>query len=563
MLQSTRDLAELRQRLLPRLSFRTPAAAGPPAAVLVCTSMGCLAAKSEAVIAALKEEVAALGLDVTVHETGCLGLCKFGPAALVYPGQVLYLGLDPDAVRKIAREHLRDGRLVAEHLFRDPETGAAIAQLPNIPFFRRQLRAVLAQVGVIDPGSLEDYIAAGGYAAFATVLGWQPEAVVAAVSRAGLRGRGGAGFPTGRKWAAAAAQPAKRKYIVCNADEGDPGAFMDRSIIEGTPHAVLEGMLIAGYAVGAQEGIVYVRAEYPLAVKRLETAIRQARRAGLLGKNLLGSDFSFDVEICHGAGAFVCGEETALLASVMGRRGESRPRPPYPVEEGLWGEPTVLNNVETLANVPLIIRKGPEWFAGIGTEKSKGTKIFSLAGSINITGLIEVPMGVSLREIVFGLGYGPPAGRELKAVQTGGPSGGFLPARHLDTPVDYESLKELGTIMGSGGMIVLDEASCMVDVARFYTAFGQDESCGRCTPCRVGTKRMVELLDRITGGTATVADLELLEKLAEDVKDASLCGLGQTVPNPVLSSLRFFRDEYLAHVKERRCPAGRCRKLLH
>ncbi|MEW6192855.1 MAG: NADH-ubiquinone oxidoreductase-F iron-sulfur binding region domain-containing protein [Bacillota bacterium] len=563
LLRTPQDLKNLQDYLLPRLRHREPGTTGRPVEVLVCTSMGCLSANSGAVIDALKEEIGTLNLDVAVRETGCIGLCKLGPVAVVYPGRTLYLRLDPDAAREVVREYLRDGRYVTEHLYRDPNTGKCFARLDSIPFFQRQRRVVLENAGVIAPEKLEDYLARGGYTALAAALGQPPEAAVDAVTRAGLRGRGGAGFPTGRKWAAAAARPARTKYIVCNADEGDPGAFMDRSIIEANPHSVIEGMLIAGYAVGAREGIVYVRAEYPLAVKRLETAIRQARRAGLLGKNILGSNFPFNIEICHGAGAFVCGEETALLNSVMGRRGEPRPRPPYPVEEGLWGEPTVINNVETLANVPLIIRHGPEWFARTGTEKSKGTKIFSLAGSINITGLVEVPMGVSLKQIIFDLGNGVAEKRELKAVQTGGPSGGFLPAHLVDTPVDYESLKELGTIMGSGGMIVLDNTSCIVDVAHFYTVFGQDESCGRCTPCRVGTKRMVEILDRIAGGTATVEDLELLENLSEDIKDASLCGLGQTVPNPVLSSLRFFKDEYLAHIKDRRCPAGVCRKLLH
>ncbi|MEW5762576.1 MAG: NuoF family protein [Bacillota bacterium] len=536
---------------------------GPPAQVLVCTGLGCMSAGSQDVLKALKKEIRARGLDVAVTHTGCFGFCRMGPLAVVHPGGIFYTRLNAGHVPQLVRTHLAGGEPVEELLYRGPD-GRAVLFMHDVPFFRRQTRVVMADAGLINPEDIEEYIARDGYLALAEALGsLAPEEVIDIVTRSGLRGRGGAGFPTGRKWAFAREAEAHPKYIVCNADEGDPGAFMDRAILEGNPHAVLEGMLIAGYAVGAGEGYIYVRAEYPLAVRRLEIAVRQARQAGLLGKSILGSDFGFDIDLCMGAGAFVCGEETALLRSAMGERGEPRPRPPFPAEAGLWGKPTVINNVETLANVPLILRRGWEWFAGIGTGRSKGTKIFSIAGQINNTGLVEVPMGTSLRTVVCDIGGGVPAGRRLKAVQTGGPSGGCIPAHLIDVPIDYESLAELGTIMGSGGLIVLDETNCMVDIARFYLAFAGEESCGQCTPCRIGVHRMVEILDRITGGRATESDLRELEDLARDIRETALCGLGQTAPNVVLSTLRYFRDEYLTHVRERRCPAGVCKPLLH
>jgi NADH-quinone oxidoreductase subunit F len=433
----------------------------------------------------------------------------------------------------------------------------------DINFFRAQNRVVLRNCGLINPEDIGEYIAMDGYFALADVLvNKQPGEVIDIISASGLRGRGGGGFPVGRKWAIAAAARGDVKYVVCNADEGDPGAFMDRSILEGDPHSVLEAMTIAGYCIGAQRGYIYVRAEYPIAVDRLEIAIDEARDNGLLGRNIFGTDFHFDIDLRPGAGAFVCGEETALLRSAMGRRGEPRPRPPYPAECGLWGKPTLLNNVETFANIPLILRYGADWFASMGTEGSKGTKVFSLAGKVNNTGLIEVPMGTSIRTIVFDIGGGIPENREFKAVQTGGPSGGCIPVEHIDTPIDYESLKEKGSMMGSGGLIVMDETDCMVDIARFYLHFSQDESCGQCTPCRVGTKRMLEILERITKGEGTMEDLETLEELGEEIKDASLCGLGMAAPNPVLSTLRYFRDEYIAHIRDKKCPAGVCRALL-
>mgnify|MGYP000138543855 CR=1 FL=1 len=563
MYRSAADLNATKERLRPVLEERLQEGQlAMPTQVLVCTGVGCLSAGSQEVMAALKREIKSRGLNVTVTHTGCYGYCKMGPLLLVYPGGVFYRQVSPGDAPRLVQQHLAGGEPVENLLYREPGREPVLF-VGDVPFFRKQMRVVLANAGLINPEDIEEYIARDGYAALSRVLAeYSPEEVIDVVTRSGLRGRGGAGFSTGKKWAFTREAKAHPKYIVCNADEGDPGAFMDRAILEGDPHGVLEGMLIAGYAVGASEGWVYVRAEYPLAVRRLEIAVRQARHAGLLGKNILGSGFSFDIDLCLGAGAFVCGEETALLRSAMGERGEPRPRPPYPAEAGLWGKPTVINNVETLANIPLILRRGWEWFAAIGTERSKGTKIFSIAGQINNTGLIEVPMGTSLRTIVYDIGGGVPAGRNLKAVQTGGPSGGCVPAELLDVPVDYESLAELGTIMGSGGLIVLDESNCMVDITRFYLDFAGEESCGQCTPCRVGVQRMVEILDRITGGRAREEDLRELEDLAHDVKETSLCGLGQTAPNVVLSTLRYFRPEYLAHIRERRCPAGVCKQLL-
>ncbi|MGB9886509.1 MAG: NADH-quinone oxidoreductase subunit NuoF [Moorellales bacterium] len=534
--------------------------------VLVCAGAGCISSGCKAVeeelLAAIKQH--GLENEVRVVETGCMGPCDLGPMIVVYPEGVFYRKLTPADARVIAEEHLLKGRVVESLVYRLPDTGAQVAEREQIPFFRRQVRIALRNLGLIDPERVEEYIARDGYAALGKVLSTlKPEEVIDYLKRAGLRGRGGAGFPTGLKWEFAYKAPGKPKYVVCNADEGDPGAFMDRSILEGDPHSVLEGMAICGYTIGANQGYVYVRAEYPLAVERLSKAIAQAREYGLLGENIFGTGFSFDVEIRVGAGAFVCGEETALLASIEGRRGEPRPRPPFPAQEGLWGKPTVINNVETWANIPPIILNGPEWFARLGTERSKGTKVFALAGKVNNTGLVEVPMGTPLGEIIFDLGGGIPKGKKFKAAQTGGPSGGCIPAEYLNTPVDYESLAALGTIMGSGGLIVTDEDTCMADFAKFFLEFVQDESCGKCTPCRVGTKRMLEILERITRGEGREGDIELLIELGEQIKASALCGLGQTAPNPVLSTIRYFREEYEAHIRDKRCPASVCAALFN
>lgn len=533
--------------------------------VLVCAGAGCISSGCQGVKNALLESISRLGLEreVKVVETGCMGPCDLGPVIVVYPEGVFYRKLKPADAVEIAEEHLLKGRVVERLLYRVPEDGRTAATFDQIDFFKKQTRIALRNTGIINPESVEEYIARDGYRALGKVLSsMSPQEVIECIKKSGLRGRGGAGFPTGLKWEFSAKAPGSPKYVVCNADEGDPGAFMDRSILEGDPHSVLEGMAICGYAIGANQGYVYVRAEYPLAVQRLSLAIEKAREYGLLGQNIFGTGFSFDVEIRVGAGAFVCGEETALLASIEGRRGEPRPRPPFPAQSGLWGKPTVINNVETWANVPPIILNGPEWFASIGTEKSKGTKVFALAGKVNNTGLVEVPMGTTLREIIFDLGGGIPGGKQFKAVQTGGPSGGCIPARYLDVPVDYESLTQLGAIMGSGGMIVLDEDTCMVDLARFFLEFVQDESCGKCSPCRIGTKRMLEILERITRGEGRDRDIELLEELGHHIKSSALCGLGQTAPNPVLSTIRHFREEYEAHIYQKKCPARVCRALV-
>lgn len=533
--------------------------------ILVCSGTGCQASGSPPLREALEKEIARVGLDkeVKVIQTGCFGFCRFGPNMMVYPEGVFYCGVHEEDVPELVEEHLLKGRVVDRLLYREPETNAAVVDFSHIPFFQKQTRIVLENCGIINPESIKEYIARDGYFALAKVLKMSPQEVIDIVKRSGLRGRGGAGFPTGLKWEFAARAAGSPKYVVCNADEGDPGAFMDRSTIEGDPHRVLEGMAIAGYAIGASQGYIYVRAEYPLAVERLYKAIDQAREFGLLGKNILGSDFSFDIDIRLGAGAFVCGEETALLNSIMGKRGEPRPRPPFPANSGLWGKPTVINNVETLANIPTIIRKGPEWFASMGTEKSKGTKVFALAGKINNNGLAEVPMGTTIGEIVFDIGGGIPKGKKFKAVQTGGPSGGCIPAQFLNTPVDYESLTSLGTIMGSGGFIVIDEDTCMVDLAKFFLEFVQSESCGKCAPCRIGTKRMLEILQRITRGEGKEGDIELLIELGNSIKETALCGLGQTAPNPVLSTIKYFREEYEAHIKDKKCPASVCAALFN
>jgi len=532
--------------------------------VLVCAGAGCISSNCHAVKKALTDNITRLGLEkeVKVVETGCMGPCDQGPVIVVYPEGVFYRRLKPSDAVEIAEEHLLKGRVVRHLIYQRPDTGNAALTFDQIDFFNKQTRIALRNTGIINPESVEEYIARDGYRALGRVLSQMtPEEVIEWVKKSGLRGRGGAGFPTGLKWEFSARAEGCPKYVVCNADEGDPGAFMDRSILEGDPHSVLEAMAICGYAIGAGRGYVYVRAEYPLAVQRLELAIKKAREYGLLGENIFGTGFSFDVEIRVGAGAFVCGEETALLASIEGRRGEPRPKPPFPAQGGLWGKPTVINNVETWANIPPIILKGPEWFAGIGTEKSKGTKVFALAGKVNNTGLVEVPMGTTLREIIFDIGGGIPGGKEFKAAQTGGPSGGCIPARYLDVPVDYESLTRLGAIMGSGGLIIMDETTCMVDLARFFVEFVQDESCGKCAPCRIGTRRMLEILDRITRGQGRDGDIELLEELGRGIKAGALCGLGQTAPNPVLSTIRHFREEYEAHIYEHRCPAGVCKAL--
>ena len=534
--------------------------------VLVCGGTGCSSSGSAELIKRFEEQIAKNGLDkeVKVVRTGCFGLCEAGPVVIVYPEGTFYSRIRPDDVDEIVSEHLLKGRIVQHLVYKEKADEEQHVTLDNIDFYRPQMRLALRNCGVIDPENIDEYIAFDGYRALAKVLTeMTPEQVISEVLKSGLRGRGGAGFPTGKKWQFAAASKADQKYMICNADEGDPGAFMDHSVLEGDPHSVLEAMAIGGYAIGASEGYIYVRAEYPIAVKRLEIAINQAREYGLLGKNIFGSGFDFDIFIRLGAGAFVCGEETALMHSIEGGRGEPKPKPPFPAVRGLFDKPTNINNVETLANIPQIILKGADWFASIGTEKSKGTKVFALGGKINNTGLVEVPMGTPLRDIIYKIGGGIPGGKKFKAVQTGGPSGGCIPADYLDIAIDYDSLTAIGSMMGSGGMIVMDEDNCMVDIARFFLDFTVDESCGKCTPCRIGTRRMLEILERIVEGKGEEGDIEKLEALAENIKATALCGLGQTAPNPVLSTLKYFRDEYEAHIKEKRCPAHHCQKLLN
>jgi len=533
--------------------------------VLVCGGAGCLSSGCHAVQDALKQELTKRGLDkeINIVVTGCMGPCDLGPVLLVHPDGTFYQRVTALDVPALVEEHFIKGRAYTKLLPKDEVTANLITTQRDFGFFAKQEKIVLANCGVIDAENIEEYIARDGYAALGTVLtAKKPADVIAEIKLSGLRGRGGAGFPTGVKWELLAKAPVTPKFLICNADEGDPGAFMNRAVLEGDPHAVLEGMCIGGYATGASRGFIYIRAEYPLAIKRLQIAIDQAYKYGLLGKNLFGTDFSFDIEMRIGAGAFVCGEETALMRSIEGRRGQPMPRPPFPAQRGLWGKPTNINNVETWATVPVILRKGANWYNQFGTEKTKGTKVFALAGKIRNTGLVEVPYGTTLRQIIFGIGGGIPGGKKFKAVQTGGPSGGVIPAEHLDTPVEYESLQKLGSIMGSGGMVVMDEDSCMVDVARFFLEFCCDESCGKCPPCRVGTKQILNLLERICAGEGQMEDLDKLEQLATVIKDASLCGLGQTAPNPVLTTLRYFRHEYEAHIKEKRCPARVCRELL-
>lgn len=534
--------------------------------VLICGGTGCKSAGSKEVQLAFSRAIEAKGLsdEVMVVETGCHGFCEHGPLVIVYPEGTFYCQVKAEDVEEIVESHLFKGRIVERLLYHEPLTHESIPNYSEINFYKKQHRLVLENCGAINPEQIEEYIAVGGYEALAkAVTTMSPEDVIEEIKKSGLRGRGGGGFPTGMKWQFAKASVSDKKYVICNADEGDPGAFMDRSVLEGDPHKILEGMAVCGYAIGADEGYIYVRAEYPLAIKRLRIAIEQAEAMGLLGENIFGSGFSFKLHIKEGAGAFVCGEETALMASIEGKRGMPRPRPPFPAVAGLWGKPTNINNVETFGNVAAIITNGADWYAGFGTEKSKGTKVFALTGKINNTGLAEVPMGITMREIIYDIGGGINGGKKFKAVQIGGPSGGCLPESMLDLSIDYDSLTAAGAMMGSGGLVVMDEDTCMVDVAKFFLNFTQSESCGKCTPCREGTKRMLEVLTRITEGQGREGDIELLEELARIIKETALCGLGQTAPNPVLSTLKYFRHEYEAHIKEKRCPAGACEKLAN
>lgn len=533
--------------------------------VLVCGGTGCTSSGSQRIREKLAEEIEKQGIEeeVCVIKTGCFGLCALGPIMIVYPEGAFYSMVKEDDIPEIVEEHLVKGNVVTRLLYDETVRGNEVLPLQETKFYKKQHRVALRNCGVISPENIEEYIGTRGYEALGKVLTeMKPEEVIQVVLDSGLRGRGGAGFPTGMKWKFAAANAADQKYVCCNADEGDPGAFMDRSVLEGDPHVVLEAMAIAGYAIGASQGYIYVRAEYPIAVERLNIAIDQAREYGLLGKDIFGTGFDFDIELRLGAGAFVCGEETALMTSIEGNRGEPRPRPPFPALKGLFQKPTILNNVETLANIPQIILNGAEWFASMGTEKSKGTKVFALGGKVNNTGLVEIPMGTTLREIVEEIGGGIPNGKKFKAAQTGGPSGGCIPAENFDVPIDYDNLIAIGSMMGSGGLIVMDEDTCMVDIAKFFLEFTVDESCGKCTPCRVGTRRMLEILDKITKGQGTMEDLDRLEELAAHLKSNSLCALGQTAPNPVLSTLRYFKDEYIAHIVDKKCPAGVCKDLL-
>ncbi len=533
--------------------------------VLVCGGTGCTSSNSLKIVEKLKEEIKAKGLEkeVNVITTGCFGLCALGPIMVVYPEGSFYSMVKVEDIPEIVEEHLLKGRIVTRLLYQETVEEDTIKSLNKTAFYAKQKRVALRNCGVIDPEKIDDYIAVDGYAALGKVLTeMTPEQVIQTILDSGLRGRGGAGFPTGLKWKFAAANDADQKYVCCNADEGDPGAFMDRSVLEGDPHAVLEAMAIAGYAIGASKGYIYVRAEYPIAVKRLQIAIEQAHEYGLLGDDIFSTGFNFDIQLRLGAGAFVCGEETSLMTSIEGKRGEPRPRPPFPALKGLYQKPTILNNVETYANIAQIILNGADWFASMGTEKSKGTKVFALGGKINHTGLVEIPMGTTLREIVFEIGGGIPNGKKFKAAQTGGPSGGCIPEEHLDVPIDYDNLIAIGSMMGSGGLIVMDEDNCMVDVAKFFLEFTVDESCGKCTPCRIGTKRLLEMLEKITKGQGTMEMLDEMEELCYYIKANSLCGLGQTAPNPVLSTLRYFKDEYIAHIVDKKCPAGVCKELL-
>ena len=570
MIKSREDINRIRESKKADLEIRidkeaVPTQTGGRMHILVCGGTGCTSSSSMKIIERLEALISENGMadEIKVVKTGCFGLCAQGPIMMIYPDHLMYTQVQPEDVDEIFENHVKCGQVITRLLAGNHEEGEVSNALESVDFFSRQMRVALRNCGAINPEDIDEYIARDGYLALEKVTGsMTPEEVIELIRASGLRGRGGAGFPTGVKWSFAAAQQVAQKYVCCNADEGDPGAFMDRSVLEGDPHSVIEAMAIAAYAIGANQGYVYVRAEYPIAVERLTIAINQAREYGLLGKDIFGTGFDFNLDIRLGAGAFVCGEETALMTSVEGKRGEPRPRPPFPAVKGLFGQPTILNNVETYANVPVIILKGAEWFSGIGTEKSKGTKVFAVGGKIENTGLVEIPMGTTLREIVFDIGGGVPNGKKFKAAQTGGPSGGCIPASQLDTPIDYESLIALGSMMGSGGLIVMDEDTCMVDLAKFFLEFTVDESCGKCPPCRIGTKRMLEILTRITEGKGIPEDIEKLETLARDIKAAALCGLGQTAPNPVLSTLRYFRDEYMAHVIDKKCPAGVCKSML-
>lgn len=533
--------------------------------ILICGGTGCKSANADKILSELNRSIEKYGLQdkVKVIMAGCFGFCAKGPIVKIEPDDTFYIQVTPEDAEDIIKNHIVYGNVVERLLFTDPSDNSKIKSQHNIPFYKKQMRIALRNCGVIDPENIKEYIAADGYKALGNILkNYEPIEVINEITKSGLRGRGGGGFPTGVKWKFARESKSDVKYIICNADEGDPGAFMDRSILEGDPHSVLEAMAIAGYSIGASNGYIYIRAEYPLAVSRLLVAIKQAKEAGLLGENILNSGFNFDIEIKYGAGAFVCGEETALIKSIEGSRGEPTNKPPFPAVSGLWSKPTSVNNVETFANIPAILNKGADWYSSIGTEKSKGTKVFALAGKINNVGLVEVPMGITLREIIYEIGEGVKDGKKLKAVQTGGPSGGCIPVELLDVPIDYDSLLKIGSMMGSGGMIVMDEDNCMVDIAKFYMEFIVDESCGKCTPCRVGCKRLLEMLQKITEGKATLVDLKKLQVLSESIKDTALCGLGQTAANPIISTMKYFMDEYEAHVKEHKCYSGICKKLL-
>lgn len=564
-IQSVEELQTLHQNNQPLLALRRAEAyVGQERIIMVCGGTGCHSAQSKELKEALAEKIKEHNLEalVDVKATGCFGFCAEGPIIRVFPDDVFYVKVTPEDAEDIIVEHMKGGKPVERLLFTEPSLNKKVPTMHDISFYKKQLRIALRNCGIIDPEEIDEYIAAEGYLALAKVFGMEPEAVTKLITDSGLRGRGGAGFPTGMKWEATRRAAGEQKYIICNADEGDPGAFMDRSLLEGDPHSIIEAMAIAGYAIGADTGYVYIRAEYPLAIERLEIAIKQARERGLLGENILGSGFNFDVLIKYGAGAFVCGEETALMRSIEGMRGEPFNKTVFPSERGLWGKPTSTNNVETFANVPIIVNKGADWYNSIGTATSKGTKVFALGGKVSNVGLVEVPMGTTLRELVYDIGGGIPNDRALKAVQTGGPSGGCIPTQFLDTPIDYESLQSIGSMMGSGGMIVLDEDDCMVNIAKFYLEFTCEESCGKCTPCRIGTTRLLEMLEKITSGKGTLEDLDKLQELSEVVIDSSLCGLGKTAPNPIVSTIKYFRDEYEAHIVDQTCPAHVCKDLL-
>ena len=571
-MKSLEELKVIREKMQGQIALRVeqgeafPILDGYRKHVLVCGGTGCTSSGSKKIIAALEKEIEKHGLqnEVGIVKTGCFGLCALGPIMIVYPEGSFYSMVNEEDIPEIVAEHLANGKVVTRLLYQETVKENEILPLQETQFYKKQRRVALRNCGVIAPENIEEYIGTRGYEALGKVLTeMSPDDVIQLMLDSGLRGRGGAGFPTGLKWKFASGNRGNiQKYVCCNADEGDPGAFMDRSILEGDPHVVLEAMAIAGYAIGASQGYIYVRAEYPIAIERLEIAIKQAREYGLLGKDIFGTGFDFDIDLRLGAGAFVCGEETALMTSIEGNRGEPRPRPPFPAVKGLFEKPTILNNVETWANIPQIILNGPEWFANMGTEKSKGTKVFALGGKIHNTGLVEVPMGTTLREIVEEIGGGIPNGKKFKAAQTGGPSGGCIPAEHFDVPIDYDNLMAIGSMMGSGGLIVMDENTCMVDIAKFFLEFTVDESCGKCTPCRIGTRRMLEILEKITKGQATMEDLDKLEELCYHLKENSLCALGQTAPNPIISTLRYFREEYIAHIVDKKCPAGVCKDLL-